>query len=41
MRRPLAAVVSIGLCGAALEPLLRAPDAPDSDGLRSRAISAA
>jgi hypothetical protein len=31
MRRPLAAIVSIGLCGAALEPLVRAPDAPDSD----------
>jgi hypothetical protein len=31
MRRPLAAIVSIGLCGAALEPLLRAPGDPDSD----------
>ena len=31
MRRPLAAIVSIGLCGAALEPVLRAPDDPDSD----------
>ena len=31
MRRPLAAIVSIGLCGAALEPLLRAPGDPQSD----------
>ena len=31
MRRPLAAIVSIVLCGAALEPLLRAPGDPDSD----------
>ncbi|HEX3476977.1 MAG TPA: hypothetical protein VHT91_18265 [Kofleriaceae bacterium] len=31
MRRPLAAIVSIGLCGAALEPLLRAPEDPDGD----------
>ena len=32
MRRHLAAIASIGLCGAALEPLVRAPDDPDSDG---------
>ena len=31
MRRHLAAIVSIGLCGAALEPVLREPDDPDSD----------
>ena len=32
MGRHLAAIVSIGLCGAVLEPLVRAPDDPDSDG---------
>ena len=31
MRRHLAAMVSIGLCGAALEPVLRDPGDPDSD----------
>lgn len=31
MRRHLAAIASIGLCGAALAPVLRAPDDPDSD----------
>jgi hypothetical protein len=32
MRRHLAAIASIGLCGAVLEPVVRAPDDPDSDG---------
>ncbi len=31
MRRPLAAIASIGLCGAVLAPLVRAPGDPDSD----------
>lgn len=31
MRRAVAAIASIGLCGAALAPLVRAPDEPDSD----------
>lgn len=31
MRRGLAAIASIGLCGAVLAPVVRAPDAPDSD----------
>jgi hypothetical protein len=32
MRRHLAAIASIGLCGAVLEPVVRAPGDPDADG---------
>ncbi|HEX3760912.1 MAG TPA: hypothetical protein VHW23_19580 [Kofleriaceae bacterium] len=31
MRGAVAAIASIGLCGAVLEPVVRAPDEPDSD----------